>query len=473
MVHNDPILLAKIIRQLAGAHEQRYKRFAVQGDLSSAITLSKQSLLLLPEDHLNYVAALCCVAQCIRTRFLYFGKTRELQQAASLAQECLERCPVGHPYRAAALENLVDTLYAQHQDLKDHPQDMDLTFVDRFGVNGDRDDLDSAINLVQDEITHHSSGSDLSLPLLELYSTAVSTRFYRYKELSDLGLCISAREDVLHHLPLGHPLRVQYLSMLTSAVHIRANKLNDAPSFAKLIPLYEELMRILPSEDKSRASTAATDFADALDSWEETFPGSADYTSLLCNLASALIRRFTLLSESSDQNRAITLYKDALTYLSGNDSLRLQCLLNAGLSVRSRYLSGRRPSDLDALAWFEEASHSEALDEDDTIAVFVGFSSVMLLRFRDAQFPTTAECDRLVEMGSETMDLCPEVHPDRASVCALYAQVLHNKFTVSWEPTYLDRAIPMYREAVSKFPHQQNDKTLLRTFCRFLTLTHF
>ncbi|THH14121.1 hypothetical protein EUX98_g9647, partial [Antrodiella citrinella] len=36
-----------------------------------------------------------------------------------------------------------------------------------------------------------------------------------------------------------------------------------------------------------------------------------------------------------------------------------------------------------------------------------------------------------------------------ASVCALYAQVLHNKFTVSWEPTYLDRAIPMYREALA------------------------
>lgn len=106
------------------------------------------------------------------------------------------------------------------------------------------------------------------------------------------------------------------------------------------------------------------------------------------------------LSNSSDRDRAIALYNQALAHFRTGDPMRIHCLLNAGSSTKSRYIDTRRCEDLlEVLAPYEEAERASDLDTNGPISLFTGLSSAMLLRFRDIRYPTTVECDRLLAMG--------------------------------------------------------------------------
>ncbi|TCD65549.1 hypothetical protein EIP91_002513 [Steccherinum ochraceum] len=489
-----------MLRQLALAHEQRYRHFSVPGDLSIAITASKDALRLLSEDHSDYLSALCCLAQCIRTRFVCFGKGRDLQQAASIAQQCLERCPAGHPERADALENFVATLYAKHQVLKDLEDldtilvmqeaildlrppghvlrsqtllDLSDTLLARFDAKGERDDLDTAISLLKARLNGNSSGGDSAVPLTQDYCEALYKRYNRFRDVEDLDLYISIRETLLEHFSRSSPSHLQHLRMLTSATHIRADKVQDVTSYTRAIELYEGLLQILPEDHQSRARLLA-DFGDALERYVKFFPDATDrenqivrlreevlaltpsdapeYPSNIGVLAASLDLRAESQSNASDRDRAIALYRQALSFHPTNNDLRAECVIELANCLRRRYVeAGQREDLIEALGLFNDVASAPDLETDTRISLFIGLSGATLIRFRDIQFPTTAECDSLVASGEGALAICPESHPERAGVCAMFAEVLQNKFTLSWEPNYLDRAIPLYREAVVKF----------------------
>ncbi|KAH8088970.1 CHAT domain-containing protein [Cristinia sonorae] len=499
-MEDDRVLYASILRQLAIAHKQRFHHFGAKRDLRDAISVSTVALNLLPNDHPAYVNGLLCAGKCVLTRYYSSGKARELDIATSLAQASLSLCPEGHPEREAALEYWVDTLCAKYQKDED-PDDLDLiiaqqesllelrppghplcaqsllylsdTLICRFKIRSERDDIDYAVHLLKERLAMTQGAS--SIPFLLDYCAALSTRYRKFRDLVDHDLIISCREEILSYTPHDHPSRFGRLHELARAWHDRLRDTGDVTCFDKLVPLYEELMQTIPPRHQDRKQVA-TDFANALNSRvglstlalachdrivslrEEAVnacsPQDPSNPTFLSCLADALKGRSSQpRANSADLDRAITVYKEALGYITLDNDTRLDCTLSLASSLRWRYIRDARSEDLlEARSLFVEARRFEYPDDEYHAVFYTGYASVEILHFRDVENPTVPVWDRLVEAGERALALPLDDRVQRAGVRAMHAQVLQNKFTLTWDTDVLDRALPVYREAVETFP---------------------
>ncbi|THG99524.1 hypothetical protein EW026_g2854 [Hermanssonia centrifuga] len=506
-------------RELSKAYLARYDNFTVQGDLKNAIEYSKQAMEVLPVTHPDHIECLYCLARCRRARYDCFGKQKDLKELFSVSDQILQLCPPGHPQHAAALENSVTDFYSIYdktggssnldaviavrerivgllpREDADHPlalSRLSQSLMERFRLGGSQGDIDRAVALRRERLSLYSEDTSSQLEGLAI---ALFSRYNKFRRMGDLDEAVQLRRRLLELSPKSHPSHAQKLCDLADLSDIQLIASPNPQRAQYVANIYEELLDALAPDDPDRARIFSRS-AHALELGMELTgissemvdkcvtlrtealglcrAGTDDYTMRLSHLASSLELKEKL-GDFTALDRVIEMRMEALACLSQNSTLRFDCLLDLGASLEKRYSrTGKRDDLASAVSQYEEAvALTSITDPDDRIGAFLSFGNASLRLLEKDGSSDMVEWNRLISSYEGALDSCPASAPQHSLICAHLARAFQGAHSASWQPDLLQKAIPLYLEAVSTTPDGDPHKaSFMQTLSKTLLASH-
>ncbi|KAG1732547.1 hypothetical protein EDB19DRAFT_1880384, partial [Suillus lakei] len=369
------------------------------------------------------------------TKFVEFvtsNRVPHLNDAVNHFQFVLDRCPVGHPDRSAALANLA---WARFEgDARKDLQDIESTtslFRDALVLRpqGHHDHVLSLYHLIRAMIWHYKKEctavnmhefAQLCGKLLLVcpegthlcsISEDIDSVDYIIRECNKLSIDASDegirfRRMVLELCPLGHQRRPSALDKLSRTLCARFQQSGSVDVIDESIKFGREAVSLCPE-------------------------GHHDRNAYLVELAFSFTSRFRHQGKLDDLDEAISLC-DTLSMIASDESIRLQRMVLELCPLGHQ----RRPSALDKL------------------------SRTLCARFQ--QSGSVDDIDESIQYGREAVSLCQEEHHRRDAYLGSLAFSLKFRFEHQGESHDLNESFSLYEEVLRLCPvgHNFRDASL-------------
>jgi tetratricopeptide (TPR) repeat protein len=421
-------------------------------------------------------------------------------------QSVLDRCPVSHPDRAAALTNLAWARLKGY--IRNDLQDIDTTtalFRDALVLHPQRhlDCLLSLFNLTEGltwRYKNQSTAADIReavqlyhelLPLCPertyLHSIAAGPNGVDYvisscnnlpTDASDEGIYL--RRIVLNLCPLGYRHRPRALNELSSALRLRFAQYGNIDDLDEGTQFCREAVSLCPEGHPGRDTWLNNlawslnirfhhqgkpdDLDEAISLYEEALRlrpvGHKSRDVSLNNLGLALVTRFNNRGDIDDITRAISLYRDALTLRPPRHPRRNITLNNLAFVLQTRYDKTHVSSDLnEAIDRFRESLRLKRLNHGpERHRTLHNLSSALCSRFTRTQ--KNEDVEEAITLCQEALASLPLLHPDRHSSYMRLQEAYLSRFQVQHDLLDLSLAIENFRLA-SRHPTQGFPKRIV------------
>ncbi|KAG0704971.1 CHAT domain-containing protein [Suillus ampliporus] len=422
----------------------------------------------------------------------------DLNDAVEPFQLVVERCPVGHPDRAAALTNLAWARLIGY--IRNDVQDIDfITSLFREALSlrpqGHPDRPPSLYNLTEALTWRHNktdTAADIResaqiyhelLPLCPegtyLRSTAEGENGADYvikecdklpTDASDEG--IHLRRIILELCPLGHQHRPRALNVLSGTLQACFEQGGRIEDIEESIQLRREALSLCPeghpdhgiylhglAHSLSRRFShqgKSRDLDEAISLYEEALclrPVGHKYRYTSSdNLGGALLDRFSQHGDINDINRAISLLREALALCPPGHRRRDTPLNNLAITLHQRYDKSDASEDLhEAIELYCESLLLAQDDDPERYVTLCNLSSALCSRFTKNQ--KTEDVEEAIGLCKEALAALPSLHPGRHFCYMRLKKAYLSRYQVQHNPDDLSLAVENFRLA-SRHPTQ-------------------
>ena len=217
------------VNNLASRLRIRFKQGGQQGDLNEAISLDRQVLKLQAPPHPTLLNNL---ASGLETRFEQGGKQEDLNEVISLQRQILELQALPHTNRCRALNNLANALFTR--------------FGQKGQQGGQQDDLNEAISLHRQtlELRAPPYCNSCRCSSLNNLANALSTQFRQGGQQGDLNEAISLNRQALELCSPPDPNRPICLRNLASLLWTRLEQGGQQSDLNEAILLYRQALEL-------------------------------------------------------------------------------------------------------------------------------------------------------------------------------------------------------------------------------------
>ncbi|KAG2099292.1 CHAT domain-containing protein [Suillus discolor] len=421
-----------------------------------------------------------------------------LDDAMEDFQWVLNQCPVGHPDRATALNNLAWT-YLQGY-LQNDVQDIDFPtslFRNALALRPQHhpDRPLSLFNLAVALSWRHNKtrtagdireAAQLYHELLPLCPEGTYLRSIAAgKNSLDYVICgcnglppdgsdegIHLRRVVLELCPLGHRLRPITLHELAQAVEARFDQHGGIDDLDASIQLRREAVSLCPEGHADR-DTYLNNLAFSLVS---RFKHQGNHNDLdgaislheaalhlrpvghefrdysLGNLGVALVDRFKEREDIEDMTRAISFYREALTLRPPGHPGRTITLHSLAHALQNRYDKSQVSADLnEAIHWYRDSLRLRRLDHPGHHLTLSNLSSALCSRFTETQ--ENEDVEEAIALCQDSLAALSSLHPDRYFSYMWLQEAYLSRYRVLHDPADLSLAVENLRLA-SRHPTQ-------------------
>lgn len=440
MAGSNPPLDARCSRMtnLGGAYGARYERTGATPDLERAIELTREALDFMVEsslapDHLPFLAsAFTGLETWLSVRFKRFGSSKDLREAVGAA------------------EMAVNLTTRDNPDWPGRANDLGLRLDERFHTNGEKEDLDRAIEFM---IMAVDTGAKISVPrgvrnpntanLLNL-GMSLSTRFKLTGVVEDLDRAVEALEAALETSLPKHSMRCSILNNLAVALAERCEQTGSDHDLDRAIDLEREAVDTTPK-------------------------GHPDRVDRVSNLGIWLEKRARQTGSMIDLDHSIEVSNAAIRALPVDHPERARLLMGLGNSLNTRCDRTHSVLDLDAAIEAErEAVSLIPPGHHIRAAMLNNLASLLGKRAESEEIPELPETTDLLDTepsntGAEavammrlSVEMTEEGHTDRPGRLCNLGNLLGRQFLfrqhTSKDLDTINDAIEVTRQAVDTSP---------------------
>ncbi|KAG0706480.1 hypothetical protein DFH29DRAFT_872259 [Suillus ampliporus] len=423
----------------------------------------------------------------------------DLNYAVEHFQLVLDRCPVSHPDRAAALTNLAWARLEGY--IREDLQDIDSTaslLRDALALRPqDHSDhtlslyhLANVLNWRHLEYQHTTAdiceSAQLYHELLPLCPEGTYLRSiaagengvdYVIKECnalptdgSDEG--VQLRRIVLELCPLGHQHHLSSLSELSLSLHTCFIQCGNIDDIDESIQLHRDLVSLCPEgcddHDTYLHNLAASidlrfdqqgkpdDLDEAICLHEEVLHrcpvGHESRDISLDYLGNALCACFAKCGDVNVINRAIGLYREALILRPPGHPDRQNTLHNLALALNTRYDKLHVSEDVnEVIDLYRESLRLKQHDHPERHVTLYNLSAVLCSRFTESQ--KNEDVEEAIGLCQESLAALPSLHPSRYFSYMRLRHAYLPRYRVQFNPADLSLAMENFRLA-SRHPTQ-------------------
>ncbi|KAG0704972.1 CHAT domain-containing protein [Suillus ampliporus] len=430
-------------------------------------------------------------------------KVSDLNDAVEPFQLVLERCPVGHTDRAAALTNLAWAHLQGH--IRNDPQDIDFItslFRDALSLRpqGHPDRPSSLYNLTEALIWRYSK-TDAAADICEcaqiyheLLPLCPEGTYFRSiaegengvehvirscnnlpMDASDEGIYL--RRIVLELCPVGHqdrPTALDELSTTLCECFIQRGRIEDIDESIQFgcealslcpegYPDYGAYLNDLAFSLFHRFSHQRNshDLHEALYLCEQALclhpVGHKSRHMSLDSLRNTLYQRFDQYGDINDINRAISLCREALTLYPPRHPHHCTSLHNLAITLQTRYNTSHASEDLDeAIELSRESLRLAQLDVPERYRTLNSLSLALCSRFTQNQ--KTEDVEEAIGLCKEALVVLHPLHPDNYFSYMSLKEAYLSRYRVQHNPDDLSFAVENFklasRHPTQGFPHR-------------------
>ncbi|THH16518.1 hypothetical protein EW146_g4137 [Bondarzewia mesenterica] len=442
----------------------------------------KETLDLKPEDGQESADSFALAKSTFR-ECKEAGQLSDLENAISLLRRALDRRPEPHPLRSGSLNHLATALVTKFyrtgdaQDLGDAISLYNTVALEarQDTVDAELDDDDDERSVAQLQILQQKENVEENGECSDMINLALASinKYNHAASISSLNTSIFLHREALRPRPVPHAQRFALLTGLADALAARfriaesVGDLDEAISFhgetldlsLGFDPDQESLLLSLTGAFLTRFNHAGQfrDLDDALVCMERVNEGrrarsiKVHEAKTLVYLADTLLGGFDHSSEVSDLDRATLLYRNALSLLPVNHSLRYGVLANLATALVRRFRQMGGLEDLnEALSLNHDVLKQLPASHPNRQGMLHNLANVLSVRFE--QTSQLTDLDEAVSLHREALLLCSAPHPDRSMSLNSLASVLFARFRQTGEFVDMDEAVSLHREALELCP---------------------
>ncbi|KAL0634413.1 hypothetical protein Q9L58_006661 [Maublancomyces gigas] len=380
-------------------------------------------------DHCDRSGRLSTLSVLFHTRFQQAGVIDDLQKAIQLVEQAIAGTPHDHPNRAERLNGL------------------GLYHSTRFEWLGDIDDLNIAIRANEQAVAATAPEPDILADILDDLSNQLHGRFELLGSLDDLESAVRAGEEAVAVAPLGHPERCGKLTTLGKVLHSRFQRLGAMEDLERAIELGEKALTETPAEDPGRVGRVN-------------------------NLACYFSTRFDHLGESKDLQKAVLACEEAVECTAQDDPARGNRLCNLSNILHSRFL---RLGDLDDIEKAIEASVEAVAvtpeESPDLAGALIVLS--MMLNCRFGRLGAVEDLERAISASEEGVAATPMDDQDWFARADMLSNNYHTRFELLGSLEDLEKAIDAGEKALAAAPVDHPDRAIVLSNVGFYLSSRF
>ncbi|KAG1726133.1 TPR-like protein [Suillus lakei] len=373
-------------------------------------------------------------------RYRRTQNNRDLGQSINHFERASDLCPMGNPYRPAALFNLATAKFVSCQ------------------ADGRYLDLDLPISLFQDALDLRPTGHpDRTVTQLHL-AIALLSRFAKRGFQTDDNEAKELLNEVLDVCHVNsHIHKAALLAIETSAPHSAGSTDANDPGqewpTASVLPLSPNQLCELARQCLQRDDPHALDEVISLnyDALRYYNTMHACRGQLLGNLGIMLVTRFERRGNDEDLDQAIALQREGLALHPVGHTDQSSSLNNLAAQLSTRFSHRGNDEDLDqAIALQREALALRPVGHTDRSSSLGNLANQLSTRF--SHRGNDEDLDQAIALQMEALALCPVGHTDRSRSLDNLAAELSTRFSHRGNDEDLDQAIALHREALALRP---------------------
>ncbi|KAG1841629.1 CHAT domain-containing protein [Suillus tomentosus] len=420
-------------------------------------------------------------------------------------QLVLDRCPVGHPDRAAALTNLAwarlkgyirnvskdieyitalfrEALVLRPQGHPDHPSSIyHLTLALTWRYHKEH----SMVHIHEDvQLTCKLSPLCPEGTFIRKIAEGANGVDHVIHVCNDLPIdasdeSIYLRRVILELCPTGNNHRSRALHELAEAVEQRFKECGSIVDLDECIQHRREAVSLC-SEGHSERNIYLNNLACSLQSrfdhlgnshdideaiplYEEAlyrYPGDETRGYSLNNLGLALLTRFKQRGDVNDITRTIRLHREALVLCPPGSPNRDYMLNNLAIAFKASYVKFDSSEDLNqAIDLHRESLQLQQHGHPNYHTTLLNLSSALCSRF--AQTGNTEDVEEAIRLCQESLEVLPSLHPDRYFSHKRLQEAYLARYRVQCKPADLSLAAENFRLAscypTQRFPERINE----------------
>ena len=342
------------------------------------------------------------------------------------------------------------------------------TLLERYQAEGQKADLDQAIELWQAALEECPSSIPLQITILHDLGNSLIARYALAGVLSDLRNGIQFCEQALQQgrADLDESTLAIYLNGLATGLISRYDAVGELDDLQRAISLYAEAMdrAVPPSAMTTVLNNSAdallkryhrlgqlTDLEQAIGNWqrlvEETPRSSPHFSSGLRNRGTGLMIRYEVRGEIEDLNQAIQDFLTAEELEHPQAPGRPGRLNNLGVALAYRYERTRNPSDLnEAIKALEEAVERTLPGSPDLSSRLDNLGRALYTRYNTLGI--AADLGRCIELHETALRGVPPHAPSRARILSNLGIALLSRPDDGERLADLDEGIELLEQAV-------------------------
>ncbi|KAJ7715093.1 CHAT domain-containing protein [Mycena maculata] len=344
------------------------------------------------------------------------GDLEDLDSAIQKLEEAIDQVPPDHPDRPKWLQSLA------------------VCFTNRYKKVGDLKDLTAAVDRDQEAVDWTPENHPDRVGRLENLAVSFSDRYQRLGELKDLETVLQCRQQTVDLTPADHPDRASRLQILAVSFSDRYQRLGELKDLEAALQKDQESVDLTPVTHPDRASR-------------------------LQSLAVSFGDRYQRLGELKDLEAALQRDQESVDLTPANHPNRASRLQSLGVSFTDRYRRLGELKDLDsALQYRQQAVDLTPEDHPDKVHQLEILAT--LLGDRYERLGDVKDLESALQSQQQAVDLAPEDHPDRASQLHSLAVFFRDRYQRLRELKDLEAALQNKQQAVDLTPADHPDRLL-------------
>ncbi|KAG1807520.1 CHAT domain-containing protein [Suillus subaureus] len=335
----------------------------------------------------------------------------------------------------------------------------------KYMANENASDLNNAVQRFQFLLDRRPVGHPDRAAALTNLAWARLQGYIR-KNIQDIDFTISLFRDALALRPQGHPDRPSSIYHLTEALRLCHIKQDTPPDIRESAPLYHELLALCPEGTYLRSIIAGDDGVDyvirtcnnlPIDVFDDAIQlrrvvlklcslGNQHRPRALDKLAQVVEARFDRHGCIEDLEENIKLRRGAVSLCPEGHPDRAEYLNNLAYSIKSRFDHQGKSDDLDeAISLFDEALCLCPIGHEFRDASLDNLGRALRSRF--CQRSDKNDIDKAIDFLREALTLCPPGHPTRYITLHNLAVTLKTRYDELQTNEDLNEATNLFRES--------------------------
>lgn len=407
---------AELLNDLGRAHQSRYDQTHSVEDITSAIRAYDDSIRCLPSDcsAIERAEYLNDLATALRDLFDVSPSIEVIDHSIEKFEEAVAYADEANdPDRYLYFYNLGNAL------------------EERVQITNQMEDLDRTITAYEKACNFSPRDEIEKLVYYNHLGGALLIRFERRRSTKDLDEAVAAYEQAVQYAEDSSE-RSLYLSQLGHTLHLRSEAHNSSADLYKALEYFDLAIGSVVNVQYSANITGS--FADAL---QLLFRRTGDVESL---------------------NRAISLYRHAVTVSSLEDINYDVCRCNLGNALQRRYLWSGSMDDLEGAMDEYDAALKASRDTGNAVHILTGFGMAKRHRFlHDGLNETIRYLNEAIDLFVLALANAPPGHNVRAICLHNLGSALLSRFELINSPQDHNQARKYHSEALKYASNLEGD----------------